>query len=212
MCSNYRPATARHLEQLGADAEQLKLAAGDTYPGGQAPVILPAEGISRQCALGTFGLLPVWAKDRSFAKRTYNARAETVAEKPSFRHAWGHRQLCIVPAAAFYEPCYETGKAVWWRIERAGGGPMAIAGMWETKRWPDGGPDLSFTMLTVNADDHPLMRRFHKPKDEKRTVVVLDEANIDRWLLASSPEQMRQLLANSQQVELLATEGRLGTN
>ena len=89
---------------------------------------------------------------------------------------------------------------------------MAIAGMWETKRWPDGGPDLSFTMLTVNADDHPLMRRFHKPKDEKRTVVVLDEANIDRWLLASSPEQMRQLLANSQQVELLATEGRLGTN
>lgn len=162
MCSNYRPSSGRELAQLGVSAELILDAAPDTYPGGEAPVILLGDDGRRRCALASFGLIPVWAKDRSFAKRTYNARTETVGEKPSYRHAWSRRQLCIVPARAIYEPCYETGKPVWWRIERADGGPMPIVGLWECKHWDDGGPALSFTMLTVNADDHPVMRRFHQ--------------------------------------------------
>jgi putative SOS response-associated peptidase YedK len=63
---------------------------------------------------------------------------------------------------------------------------MGIAGLWSEWRGPDGRSLLSFTMLTVKADQHPLMRRFHRPEDEKRMVVVLHEAQYDAWLDATS--------------------------
>ena len=77
-----------------------------------------------------FGMVPHWA-DHKLARQTYNARTETVASKPSFRSAWKRKQFCIIPTANFFEPNYETGKPVRWRIERADGGPVAIAGIWE---------------------------------------------------------------------------------
>ncbi|RMS46137.1 hypothetical protein ALP71_05269, partial [Pseudomonas coronafaciens pv. garcae] len=52
---------------------------------------------------GSFGLIPSWSKDSKIARRTYNARSETAAEKPSFRNAWRHSQHCIIPAVAIYE-------------------------------------------------------------------------------------------------------------
>lgn len=134
---------------------------------------------------------------------------ETVAEKPSFRGAWRKRQVCIVPATAFYEPCYETGKAVWWRIARANGALMAIAGLWERKPWEDGLPSWSFTLLTVNAEAHSLMRRFHKPADEKRTVVVLHGHALDASLKAGSAEDMRVLPRLCADELLVAEPGRL---
>ncbi|MDO8065268.1 MULTISPECIES: SOS response-associated peptidase family protein [unclassified Janthinobacterium] len=66
-----------------------------------------------------------------------------------------------------------------WRIERADGGPVAIAGIWEYR------PEdqlLSFSMLTINADGHSLMQRFHKPYDEKRMVMSLDPDQCLSWL------------------------------
>ena len=119
----------------------------------------------------------------TIARQTYNARTETVAEKPSFRNAFKRRQFCIVPVTSIYEPCYETGKAVRWEITAADAGPLGLAGIWEYKQnGPNGLPLLSFTMLTINADDHPLMKRMHKPDDEKRMVVILDPEQYDDWL------------------------------
>lgn len=63
---------------------------------------------------------------------------------------------------------------------------MSIAGIWTGWRAPDGSIIRSMSMLTVNADDHPLMRNFHRPQDEKRMVVILDEANFDAWLDAGN--------------------------
>ena len=100
----------------------------------------------------------------------------------------------MVPADAFYEPSYETGKAVRWRIEDAGGAPLAIAGIWERWRAPGGETVASFSMLTINADAHPVMNRFHAPGDEKRSVVLLDPARTDDWL-AATEAQARGLLA-----------------
>ena len=90
-------------------------------------------------------------------RQTYNARTETVAQKLSFRNAWKRKQFCIIPADNFFEPCYETGKPVRWRIERADGMPADIAGIWEFR------PQdllLSFSMLMINAVGPPAHAAF----------------------------------------------------
>lgn len=144
-----------------------------------------------EIARSLFGIVPLWA-DRSFALQTYNARVETIESEPSFRNTWMRRQFCIIPAANFFEFSFETGKPVRWRIERADGGPVAIAGIWEYR---PADQLLSFSMLTINADGLPLMQRFHKPHDEKRMVMILDPDQYQRWLdgsLASEEDAYRQ--------------------
>ncbi|WP_322092835.1 SOS response-associated peptidase [Paraburkholderia bannensis] len=124
---------------------------------------------------------------------TMNARAETVGEKRSFSGAWKKLQLCLIPCESFYEPDYETGKAVRWRIGMADGEPFAVAGLW--REWKDEeGTALSFTMLTLNADEHPLMKRFHKPGAEKRSVVVVRPDDYENWLGARSTDEARSFL------------------
>jgi putative SOS response-associated peptidase YedK len=148
---------------------------------------------------GMFGLLPFWSKDTKLARRTYNARSETAAEKPSFRSAWREARHCIIPAVAIYEPDWRTGKAVPTRITRADGSLMCIAGLWERWTSPDGEVVHSMSMLTVNADDHPLMNQYHRPDDEKRMVVILPNGSIRDWLKASASESrefMRQYPAD----------------
>ena len=76
----------------------------------------PVEAVA-----GLFGLLPHWAKDAKLARNTFNARSETVHEKPSFRDAWRRNQHCIIPAEAIFEPDWRSGKAVATRIARADG-------------------------------------------------------------------------------------------
>lgn len=133
---------------------------------------------------GLFGLLPHWAKDARLARSTFNARSETVHEKPSFRDAWRRSQHCIIPADAIFEPDWRSSKAVATRIARADGEPIGIAGLWSSWHSPAGATVLSFTMLTINADDHALMRNMHKPGDEKRMVVMLPQAAYGDWLSA----------------------------
>jgi len=142
---------------------------------------------------GVFGLLPHWAKDAKLARSTFNARSETVHEKPSFRDAWRRNQHCIIPADAIFEPDWRSGKAVATRITRTDGEPMAIAGLWSWWRSPEGPIVLSFTMLTINADAHPLMRNMHRPNEEKRMVVVLPQAAQDDWLDAPAHQSMALL-------------------
>lgn len=135
------------------------------------------EAIPAWIALsGQFGLLTHWAKDITFERKTFNARSETVAEKPSFKDAWRARRRCIIPAEVIYEPDWRSGKAVQTRIARKDGELMGIAGLWST--WGQGSQKIdSFTMLTINADDHALMNQFHKPGEEKRMVVILPKAS-----------------------------------
>jgi putative SOS response-associated peptidase YedK len=78
-----------------------------------------------------------------------------------------------------------------WRIALKSGLPFALAGIWE--RWRAGDQVIeSFSMLTVNADHHELMRRMHAPGEEKRMPVIIRPADYDHWLNAT-PEQARAL-------------------
>ena len=103
----------------------------------------------------------------------------------------------------FFEPCWETGHAVRWRIGRSDGDLFAAAGLWE--RWADpasGEVTTSFTLLTVNAGGHPLMARMHRPGDEKRMPVLLAPGEFEAWLHASD-EQAHALLRRMPAVPLI---------
>ena len=197
MCADYTPSRKEQIEDhFGLRSPQLELPP-DVWPGYMAPILrgsheAPSE---LEIAPAMFGMVPHWAEHK-LARQTYNARTETVAIKPSFRNAWKRKQLCIIPATNFFEPNYETGKPVRWRIERADGGPVAIAGIWEYRPVDQ---LLSFSMLTINADGHPLMQRFHKPDDEKRMLMILDPEQYQGWLdgsLVSEADVYRQYPAD----------------
>jgi putative SOS response-associated peptidase YedK len=172
----------------------------EVFPGFSAPFIRrPREYGSgdeavpdREVLVGRFGLLPHWAKDEKLCKSTYNARSETVATKPAFRDAWKRAQRCIIPVEAFWEPDWRSGRCSWTRFGRPDRAPMRIAGLWSWWRAPGSAEDVhSFTMVTINADEHAFMRNFHRPEDEKRMIVVLREEDEDAWLDASRDSSMQ---------------------
>jgi len=151
--------------------------------------------------VGQWGLVPWFAKSPKLAYSTNNARSEELATKASFRDPWKYGKLCIIPAEWFDEPCWTTGRNVWHRFRRSDGDQWALAGLWST--WVDkatGEVVESYTMLTINADGHPVMRHMHKPdpklaadQQDKRSVIPIDPADVDAWLFGTQ-EQAKALL------------------
>lgn len=184
MCTNFTPTrnTQWVKDTLGVDIP-LEFPA-ESYPGFASPIVVQSHQTQRVAVgLAKFGLIPAWAKDNKIARHTYNARSETASQKPSFRSAWRNRQFGLVLCKNFFEPNYESGRAVRWKIERADQQPFGIACLWD--RWTDpasGELIVSFSMLTVNADEHAVMNQFHKPGDEKRTPVIISPEYHGDWL------------------------------
>lgn len=198
MCSHYEAVRdpRRYISSFGVTPPEEAIR-HDLWPGYIGSFLRnrgrpePDGELLREALPGVFGLLPHWAKDMTLARHTYNARTETVAEKPSFRHAWSKAQHCIIPADAFFEPDWRSGKAVPTRIARRDGQPIGLAGLWSLWTNPSTGELVnSFTMLTINAAGHELMRNFHKPGDEKRMVVILPENSYQAWLEAPAKDSM----------------------
>jgi len=192
MCSHYEATTDRDTYRwhfgvdlpAGAELHDLWPGYAGSFIRRPRPEDHAGDPPEREATTGVFGLIPHWSRDTTIARRTYNARSETVTEKPSYRDAWRLGRRCIIPADAFYEPDWRSGKSVLTRITRADGKPMGLAGIWTGWRAPEGRIVRSYSMLTINADDHELMRQFHKPQDEKRMVVILPEDRYHDWLHA----------------------------
>ncbi len=191
MCSNYAPTRAELIAHYGVSPPPADWSL-EAYPGSMAPIIRAKnqDSAERECVRALFGMVPHWG-DVKLARKTYNSRSETTATKPSFRNAWKRSQFCIIPAEIVFEPCYDTGKPVRWGVSDADGAPLSIAGIWETKIEGADNIDLiSFSMLTVNADGHPMYEHFHKPGDEKRMVVLLAPDQHEAWLHATPGDAM----------------------
>lgn len=131
----------------------------------------------RECVLLKWGLIPSWAKDPTIGNKMINARAETVAEKPSYRKAFQH-QRCLVLADGFYEWKREGKAKQPYYIRFKDSRPFAFAGLWES--WKDktksDGPEIdSCTIITTSANG--LMEPIHH-----RMPVILDEEKCEVWL------------------------------
>lgn len=122
-----------------------------------------------------WGLVPSWAKDPSIGNRMINARAETVAEKPSFRSAYRERR-CLILADGFYEWHTEGGVKIPYFISLASGEPFAFAGLWENWQCKETGETLETTTIVTKAAND-FLSQLHQ-----RMPVVLQPDNAPRWL------------------------------
>ncbi len=152
------------------------------------PIVRAGEERSRECAMVRWGLIPPWAKDVKIGARMINARAETVAEKPSFRAAVKRRR-CLVPASGFYEwVATEDGKRPYF-IHFSDGRTFAFAGLWERWTAGDGGPLESCTIITTAANE--TISDLHH-----RMPVILPPEHYGEWLQpeALAAARLSQLL------------------
>jgi putative SOS response-associated peptidase YedK len=192
MITNYLAPTASELEREWG----LMLERGwhtDVVGGDYAPIIRRfglGAAAQREAVMARFGLLPASAKADKPPASTVNARAESAPARSAFKAAYAQRQWCIIPAQCLYLPYYAEGakRSERWRVRRMDRTPLSIAGLWDRWVGDDGREIISFAMLTINCDLHPLLSRFHRPLNdkgepaEKRTPVLLAEEDFDAWL------------------------------
>ncbi|MEM8644717.1 MAG: SOS response-associated peptidase [Pseudomonadota bacterium] len=147
-------------------------------PGGPVAIVRHQENDrtgARHVALVRWGFVPSWAKEVQPGKPLINARAETVADKPSFRNAY-RRRRCLVPASGFYEWQGDVpGRKVPYYVPRADGGLLAFAGIWEHWMGPDGSELESAAILTTAANAQ--LASIHH-----RMPVVIGRGDFARWL------------------------------
>ena len=191
MCANFKPLRPAFAPQLDLFPPSFDYKA-EIYPNQSCPILVNYKN-HMEWREATFGLIPTWTKDTAIARHTYNARSETVAEKPSFRHAWHNNQFALVPVELFYEPRYIENKPERWAIERLDKQPFTIAAVYELAE-QDGQLIRSMTMLTINVDQHPLMRQFHATTDEKRSIAVIPPELRASWLNANHTSATELLL------------------
>ena len=151
--------------------------------------LFPEDGDSPEndVDLGFFGLSPQWS-DTTSDHATYNTPFEAIHKSVVFAQAWDTGKRCIIPASAIFEPDLKSGRIQEACISRVDGTPLGIAGIWWSIPSPDGRSVQCFTMLTVDAEDYPLMQSLLMPNDAKRMVVILDQHDYINWLEADVSE------------------------
>jgi putative SOS response-associated peptidase YedK len=171
----------------------------DVFPSYQAPFIRAVRESSeprREMVVGQWNLIPWFAEEPKLKYSTCNARSEELSAKSSFKIPWAKGRRCIIPATMFFEPNWETGKHISWAFRRVDGDPWGLAGIWNI--WTNkktGEAHESYSMLTLNADAHPLMNRMHRPDlkrpphmQDKRSVVPIAAEDVDAWLFGTIEE------------------------
>jgi putative SOS response-associated peptidase YedK len=159
-------------------------------PTREVPAVRAAEEGARAFVMLHWGLVPKWAKEKAIGNRMINARAESLAEKPSFRDAFRKRR-CLVLADGWYEWQVAPGGKQPWFIRKKSATPFAFAGLWERWKDPADGSVLeSCTIITTDAAGS--IRKIHD-----RMPVVLSEADWDRWIdtAFSDTDKLSELLA-----------------
>jgi putative SOS response-associated peptidase YedK len=195
---------------LTVDPGQLR----ESFPGIQVPdeiqpryniaptqpvAVIPNDGQNR-LDFFTWGLIPSWAKDPAIGNRMINARAESLAEKPSFRAAY-RRRRCLVLADGFYEwrqePGAKTKTPMYIQMESKE--PFAFAGLWEIWHSPDGSEIRSCNIITTEPNN--LLRQIHN-----RMPVILPKEAYDLWLAPGEmdPQQLDPLLKPFPAEEMMA--------
>lgn len=169
--------------------------------------VIPNDG-TKTVQLFHWGLVPHWAKDTSIGNKLINARAETLAEKPSFKRAFAKRR-CLILLDGFYEWRKDAGAKTKTpiHIKLKTGKPFALAGIWETWRDAEGKELKSCTIVTTEPNE--LIGAFHH-----RMPVILKPEAYEAWLNPESvdPETLKHLFVPYPSEEMVAYPVSTGVN
>ncbi|MCR4530643.1 SOS response-associated peptidase [Acinetobacter venetianus] len=191
MCANYKPLTIEQSKQLELPLIPFEYAE-EVYPSYKMPLLFKSDhGLEWREVL--FGLVPKWSEDINISKHTYNARHETIFQKPSFQDAAYKCKFGVIPVSEFYESKYIENKPQRWGVRRKDGKAFYIAALYEIRKLNDQ-IIRSAAMLTMDAIDHPMMKDFHEPGDVKRSVVVIPDTRLDEWLSLKQPYQLNEYM------------------
>lgn len=191
MCANFKPLTIEQALQLGLPPIPFEYVE-EVYPSYKTPLLFKSDhGYEWREVL--FGLVPKWSEDTNISKHTYNARHETLFQKPSFLEAASKCKFGVIPVTEFYESKYIDNKPQRWAVRRKDGKAFFIAALYEIRKLNDQ-VIRSATMLTMDAIDHPMMKDFHEPGDVKRSVVVIPHERLDEWLSLKQPHQLYEFM------------------
>jgi putative SOS response-associated peptidase YedK len=153
-----------------------------------------------------FGLIPRWAKDTKMGFSTFNARAESLTEKPAFRDTWRMGRRCLVVTDGFYE--WRKSDRQPFAIGMADDGLMTMAGLWDEWRDPLTKERLrSCTIITTEPNG--LMATLHD-----RMPVILNEQDWPKWL-GEEPASVTELKAllvpcRSDRIKMWPVDKRVG--
>ena len=176
MCGRYTfiaPAPAAE-QRFGATFAEPAPITYNAAPSQRLPIITNAA--PGQIQLLSWGLVPGWSKDPAAGPRPINARAETLAEKPSFRQLLGRRR-CLVLADSFYEWQATPAGKVPHRILLRDEQPFAFAGLWD--EWLDRSTgELHPTFTIITTEPNALMAGIHN----RMPVILPDRAAEQAWL------------------------------
>jgi len=177
------PEELRESLELGELPVEL-LPNSNISPGQNVPVVL--NPITREVKMFRWGLVPGWAKDPKIGYRMFNARAETLTEKPSFRKLLPRRR-CLILADGFYEWKEIDGKKYPFYFTLIDQKPFTFAGLWDTWQKPEGEVLYSCTLITTEPNE--LLSQYHN-----RMPVILDKDQRWQWLEDTSMDDLNALL------------------
>ena len=143
-------------------------------PSLDVPVIRCSPAGQHVAGLLRWGLVPNWSRDPAIGAKLNNARGESLREKPSFRDAF-ERRRCLIPASGFYEWQTEGSRKQPYYIHHRSNEPLAMAGLWESWKTPEGGLLRSFCVITTGPN--AVMQPIHD-----RMPVLIGQQDWARWL------------------------------
>jgi len=158
-------------------------------PGQKIPVILPSDGKHRLDAY-KWGLIPFWAKDIKTGYKMINARAETIAEKASFKYAF-QKKRCLIPANGFYEWRRSDKQPFFIRVKNRD--LFTFAGLWESWQSPKGENIHSCCIITTQPNE--FMENIHS-----RMPVILKRNDEESWLTTKNPVDLLPLLSPTKEI------------
>ncbi len=163
----------------------------------QPVAVIANDAAARRLQFMRWGLIPSWAKDPEIGSRLINARAETLAEKPSFRTAL-RRRRCLIVADGFYEWRKDDGGKTPFYIYLRSQQPFAFAGLWDVWQAPDGGVIPTCTIITTGPNS--LLAALHD-----RMPVILPPDAYAHWLdpALQTPADVASLLISFPAAEMM---------
>ena len=182
MCGRYVARWSKETFEQTFNTQAPLFESYNIAPTRYAPIVWQPQG-SRETLEARWGLIPKWVdKPADFKANVFNARAETLADKASFKRPF-RKQRCLVPASGFYEWTGEKGNKQPYYIQLEDERPLAFAGLWDY--WQKDDDEItSYTIITTQPNE--LMSTIHN-----RMPVVLSKEHFEAWL---DPESEGELL------------------